>query len=73
MKSSCLGRYWRRLPLLVLTLCLIGSSDAVAQPFCSAPFLVDVTFPAGTRWSLCWEMRQREGLVINRAFYTDRG
>jgi primary-amine oxidase len=68
---------WRlrscRLHLLVLAACLIGSADAAAQPFCSAPFLIDETFPNQTRWRLCWEVVQREGLIINRAFYTDRG
>lgn len=59
--------------LLVLVFCLIGPAEVAAQPFCSAPNLVDVTFAAGTRWRFCWEMRQREGLVINRAFYTARG
>ncbi len=62
-----------RLTLLVLALWLAGTGDAAAQPQCSAPYFVDQTFPSMTRWRLCWEIAQREGLVINRAFYTDRG
>jgi len=61
-----------RLQLMALIFSAFVSADASAQPFCSAPNLVDVSFPNGTRWQFCWEMRQREGLVINRAFYTDR-
>lgn len=62
-----------RLTLLMLALLVVGSRDAAAQSLCSAPYLVDTTFPNMTRWRLCWEVVQREGLVINRAFYTDRG
>jgi primary-amine oxidase len=62
-----------KLPLLVAALWFAGTGSAAAQPFCSAPYLVDQTFAAATRWRLCWEVVQREGLVINRAFYTDRG
>jgi primary-amine oxidase len=51
----------------------VGAGHAEAQPFCSSPYLVDQTFQSMTRWRLCWEVVQREGLVINRAFYTDRG
>jgi primary-amine oxidase len=67
---------WRwslRLFLLVSGLWGIGTGEAAAQPSCSAPFLVDQTFSSATRWRFCWEVVQREGLVINRAFYTDRG
>jgi primary-amine oxidase len=32
-----------------------------------------IGFASGTEWSLCWELRQREGLIIRGASYTDRG
>lgn len=73
MSVSGLRRGWVRLSFLVLASWVVGSGDVAAQPFCSAPYLVDRTFPNMTRWRLCWEVLQREGLVINRAFYTDRG
>ncbi len=62
-----------RLSVLAFFISLFGPAEVAAQFFCDAPFLVDVNFAAGTRWRFCWEMRQREGLVINRAFYTQRG
>jgi primary-amine oxidase len=60
-------------PVLLVALWLAGTGIASAQPACSAPYLVDQTFASATRWRFCWEVVQREGLVINRAFYTDRG
>ncbi len=62
-----------RLSVLAFFISLFGPAEVAAQLFCDAPFLVDVNFAAGTRWRFCWEVRQREGLVINRAFYTQRG
>ena len=38
---------------------------AAAQSACDT-----VSFTAGTQWSLCWELRKNEGLVINTANYT---
>ena len=73
MRHSPLWRRSLRLCLLVIGLWLTGTGEAAAQPSCGAPYLVDQTFPSATRWRFCWEVVQREGLVINRAFYTDRG
>jgi primary-amine oxidase len=50
---------------------LVGSaalSPASAQSACDT-----IPFAAGTQWSLCWELRQREGLIIRTADYRDRG
>ena len=41
---------------------------AAAQSGCET-----ISFTAGTQWTLCWELRQREGLVIQGADYKDRG
>ncbi len=74
MKSlQSLSRAGVRLAALLFVCCLFVPGEAKAQFFCSAPNLVDVSFAAGTRWRFCWEIRQREGLVINRAFFTARG
>jgi primary-amine oxidase len=62
-----------RLAVLAFVIWMGGVADAVAQPACSGPNLVDVTFAAGTRWRFCWDMRPSEGLIINTAYYTDKG
>lgn len=57
--------------LTVAAVCwIIVPADAAAQ--CSDPFLV--TFNSnGTSWRFCWELRLREGLVINFADYQAKG
>jgi primary-amine oxidase len=55
--------------LLTFVLFMGAAASSVAQSSgCDT-----ISFAAGTRWSLCWELRQLEGLVINFADYTDRG
>jgi len=50
-------------------LLLMGAtSPSVAQTACDT-----IGFAAGTEWSLCWELRQREGLIIRGANYRDKG
>ena len=53
---------------LALILFMGAVEEAAAQSACET-----ISFAAGTRWDLCWELRQREGLVIQGADYTDRG
>ena len=44
---------------------------AVAQPLpCSGEFLIDHTFTSGSRWEMCFEERDREGIVLSEAHYT---
>ena len=43
--------------------------SAVAQS-CSGNDLIDVTFANGNRWDMCWEMRELEGVVLQRIHFT---
>ena len=65
------------LPLLASatlgTSALLGASPASAAPDCSAEFLIDETLPSGARWRMCWEHRQREGIVLWDVSYTPAG
>lgn len=36
---------------------------------CSGSALVDVSFPSGARWELCWELRNEEGIVLTEVGY----
>jgi primary-amine oxidase len=47
---------------------ILFAEGAAAQSACDT-----IPFAAGTEWTLCWEMRQREGLVIQGADYKDKG
>jgi Cu2+-containing amine oxidase len=64
-------------PHLVVVLILgvfvfVGSTQTV-QAQCSAPYLIDQTFPTAgpmeTRWRLCWQPMSGNGLVITAAFF----
>ncbi|MDF5755301.1 copper amine oxidase [Spongiactinospora sp. TRM90649] len=51
------------------------SSEAAPEAAapCSKPYLVEREFKNGARWSLCWEMREIEGLTLTKVVYTPRG
>jgi len=59
--------------LLLLTPLLSSSTDSFAAEFCSDEFYIDETLPNGARWDMCWEHRQREGIVLNAVFFTPKG
>ncbi len=40
---------------------------------CSGQYLVDVTLPAGSRWEMCWEVRNSEGIIFHDIYYTPAG
>ncbi len=40
---------------------------------CSGQYLVDVTLPVGSRWEMCWEMRNAEGIVFHDIYFTPAG
>jgi primary-amine oxidase len=52
----------------VLLLLMATTAPSVAQTACDR-----ITFAAGTEWSLCWQLRELEGLVIREADYRDNG
>ncbi|MEZ5449459.1 MAG: hypothetical protein R3E89_10895 [Thiolinea sp.] len=56
---------------LSLTLLMAAGSSAVqAAEFCSDNYYIDVTLPNQARWDMCWEHRQREGIVLHKIHYT---
>lgn len=42
-----------------------------AQSSCSGAYAVTQTFNNGATWDLCWELRQREGVVLHDVYYTN--
>lgn len=67
-------RHPQRLALmLVCGLFLLIGSAVTARAQCSAPFLVDQSFPTSgpmqTRWRICWQPMAGNGLVITSAFF----
>ncbi len=40
---------------------------------CSGQYLIDVTLPVGSRWEMCWEVRDAEGIVFHDIYFTPAG
>ena len=65
LRSSYSDRLTSRLLfcLLLGMQVLLWSPSAQAQN-CSGDALIDVTLPEGGRWQMCWEHRNREGVIL---------
>jgi len=51
-----------------------GATTAYAQnsgPTCTAPWNISQTLSNGARWEMCWERRDREGVVLSDIHYTN--
>jgi hypothetical protein len=60
-----------RKSLLIVLLCL-SWSHAYSAEHCSDQFYIEATLPNESKWDLCWEHRQREGIVYHHVFYTPK-
>ncbi|HRJ51231.1 MAG TPA: hypothetical protein PLE99_00585 [Candidatus Thiothrix moscowensis] len=62
-----------RYPLAaLLTLAGLGSIPAQAAEFCADTYYIETTLPNQARWDMCWEHRNREGVVLHHIHYTPR-
>ncbi|MEZ4661063.1 MAG: hypothetical protein R2911_26220 [Caldilineaceae bacterium] len=64
---------WLGLILLAIVTFLIFHhmpTRAQAGANCSAAYFIDATLPSGARWQMCWEHRNREGIVFYDVYYT---
>ncbi len=50
-----------------------GTLRAQAGANCSSQYYIDRLLPTGARWQMCWESRQREGVVLYDIYYTPVG
>ncbi len=57
---------------LFFILC-IYSFNAQAAEHCADQYYIDVTLPNEARWDMCWEHRNREGIVLHHVYYTPKG
>ena len=60
-----------RKSLLIGLLCL-SWSHAYSAEHCSDQYYIEATLPNESKWDLCWEHRQREGIVYHHVFYTPK-
>ncbi|HPY41237.1 MAG TPA: hypothetical protein PLM98_12020, partial [Thiolinea sp.] len=63
--------------LSFLSMLLVVSSGlytlpCVAAEYCSDAYYIDATLANGARWDMCWEQRNREGIVLHKIHYTPK-
>lgn len=47
-------------------------SIANSAEFCSDQYYIEATLPNESKWDLCWEHRQREGIIYHHIHYTPK-
>lgn len=52
---------------------LAPGAGAADDEACSSGFTIDEVFSNGARWSMCWELRILEGIVLHGVTYTPPG
>ncbi len=57
---------------LGITVFALGQSAAKGSA-CSALYFIDITLPTRARWTMCWEERANEGIVLYDITYTPPG
>ncbi|MEH6455361.1 MAG: Ig-like domain-containing protein [Cocleimonas sp.] len=67
-KISVLYRLILAIVLLTPAL-LMPASEVEAAEFCSDQYYINETLPNGASWDMCWEHRQREGIIFHHVFY----
>lgn len=57
---------------LLTGLLIFSFSPAYSAEFCSDQYYIEATLPNESKWDLCWEHRNREGIVYHHVFYTPK-
>ncbi|MEM7132366.1 MAG: putative Ig domain-containing protein [Chloroflexota bacterium] len=73
--SSLFSMLWATLALLIfvaagLFYSNIQSTSAQPGTNCTSAFYINETLPNGSSWQMCWEHRNREGIVYYDIYYT---
>ena len=63
-------RHYSSVALLALT--GLAFAPAHAAEFCADQYYVEATLPNQAKWDMCWEHRNREGVVLHHVHYTPR-
>ena len=54
---------------LLMSALFVPTTDVEAAEFCSDQYYINQTLPNGASWDMCWEHRQREGIIFHHIFY----
>ncbi len=58
--------------LLALPIMMFYSTHVEAAEHCSDSYYINETLPNGSTWDMCWEHRQREGVIFHHIYYTPK-
>ncbi len=58
--------------ILLLLTSNIYLTPSFAAEFCSDDYYINVTLANGARWDMCWEQRNREGVMLHKIHYTPK-
>ena len=59
--------------VMLASLLYLFSGTLMAQPDCPAENQINVQFDNGAGWSMCWESKQRENIVLSNVHYQAAG
>ncbi|MCK5829042.1 MAG: putative Ig domain-containing protein [Methylococcales bacterium] len=57
---------------LFFWLLLLSYNNVYSAQFCSDQYYIEAALPNGAKWDMCWEHRNREGIVFHHVFYTPK-
>jgi len=57
---------------LLSTVFLLGFSNAHAAEDCGDEYYINEIFPNGARWDMCWEHKDREGIIFKSIYFTPK-
>ena len=72
MNTQVIKKMFNLKRFIVFGLLLFSFSNVFSAEHCSDQYFIDETLPNGSRWDMCWEHRDREGIVLHHVFYTPK-
>lgn len=72
-RAAAAGAVASVLAAVALVPALAPRADAVGEATCSGAFRIREDLPNGARWTMCWERRALEGIVLHDVVYTPPG
>ncbi len=70
-----LEKYFSRILLsclVALPMMMLSSANVEAAEHCSDSYYINETLANGSKWDMCWEHRQREGIIFHHVYYTPK-
>ena len=58
--------------LLGIPILMLSSTDVEAAEHCSDSYYINETLPNGSRWDMCWEHKDREGIIFKSIYFTPK-